>query len=52
MNMTTRRKMLQPMTEAELAELVARTKDFGADGHIELCKTADFGCTWSRKNPA
>lgn len=40
-----------PMTPAEMESLVAGTAEAGKDGHIELYKTADFGCTWSRKHP-
>lgn len=41
----------QPMTGAELADLVARSKEFGTDGHVEQYKIVDYGCSWSRKNP-
>lgn len=44
-------RSFQPMTEPELVDLVTRTKEFGADGHIEQYKIVDYGCSWTRKNP-
>ena len=41
----------KPMTEAELLELVARTKDKGSDGHLEAYKIGDFGCNWHHRKP-
>jgi len=39
----------KPMTEAEVVELLAQSKEEGSDGRIEAYKTGNFGCDWHHR---
>jgi aryl-alcohol dehydrogenase-like predicted oxidoreductase len=39
-------RSFRPMSQEELVAMVAKTKDQGADGHIEAYKTGNYGCDW------
>jgi hypothetical protein len=39
----------KPMTEAEVVEVLAQSKEGGSDGRIEAYKTGNFGCDWHHR---
>jgi predicted aldo/keto reductase-like oxidoreductase len=41
----------KPMTEAEVAALLAKTEEAARDGHVEQYKLGNFGCDWHHKQP-
>jgi len=45
-------RTFQPMTEAEVAALVARAEPFAKNGRIEAYKTGDYGCSVHRRKAA
>jgi predicted aldo/keto reductase-like oxidoreductase len=36
----------QPLTESEIADLLAKAERPAADGHIEQYKVSNYGCDW------